>query len=81
METTNDTTATTTKKTRDERTVQRQICTNARKYLSELAAKRAKETGEYVAPTDEELALECKKRWQERLDRMKGKEDVSVYFL
>jgi len=68
------------RKTRDKVTVKRQILTNVRKSLSELASKRAKETGDYLAPTQEEIRAECMKRWQQHLDRMKGKEDISAYF-
>ena len=70
----------TTTRQRDEATIKRQILTNVKKSLAKLAEERAKVNGKYEAPTNEEVAAECKKRGQERLDRMKGKEDISVYF-
>lgn len=76
----NITTAATNPKRREKKTIQRQIHTNAMKALADHAAKRAKETGEYVAPTIEEIKAECQKRWQQHLDRYAVKEDVSVYF-
>lgn len=70
-----------TKKPRSEVSIKRMILTRVRKDLAEAAAKRAKETGgSYIEPTDEEITAECKKRWQNRLDRLKPKEDVSKYF-
>ncbi|MDG5467278.1 hypothetical protein P9J64_02985 [Deltaproteobacteria bacterium IMCC39524] len=67
-------------KKRDEVTIKRQILTNVKKSLSGLASKREKATGVYVAPTQEEIAAECKKRWQDHVERYLPKEDVSVYF-
>jgi len=68
------------KKKRDEKTIKRQIHTNAWKYLLELANKEQQRTGIYAAPTKEAHIAECKKRWQEHLDRKKGPVDISEYF-
>lgn len=67
-------------KHRDEATIKRQILTNAKKYLAELANQRVTDTKPYEAPTREEIAAECKKRWQQHLDRAKVKVDPSEYF-
>jgi hypothetical protein len=69
-----------TKRTRDEKTIKRQILTNVKKYLADLASKRVEAGEEYSAPTKDQISDECKKRWQEHLDRLKAKEDVSDYF-
>ena len=71
---------TVTKRTRDPKTIQRQILTNAKKYLADLADKAFQDTGEYVPPTEGEIKAECKRRWQRHLDQQKEKEDPSSYF-
>lgn len=70
------------KKTRDKKTIQRQIHTNAVKYLTGLANKKyeADTTKDYVPPTEAEIKAECKNRWQEHLDRKNGKKDISSFF-
>lgn len=70
------------KKKREEKTIKRQIHTNAMKYLTRLANKRyeADTTKDYVPPTEAEIKAECKKRWQEHVDREKGQADISMYF-
>ena len=67
-------------RTREEVTIKRQILTNAKKYLTQLADLKFKETNEYSAPTEADLRAECKKRWQQHLERTKGKVDVSAFF-
>lgn len=70
-----------TKKPRSEESIKRQTLTRAINELKGDAAKLAAGTGQpYVAPTKEQIAVECKKRWQQRLDRLKPKEDLSAYF-
>ena len=70
------------KKKRDKGTIKRQIHTNAMKYLTGVANKRyeSDKTKEYAPPTEAEIKVECKRRWQEHLDRENGKEDISMYF-
>lgn len=70
------------KKTRSKDTIKRQIHTNAMKCLTGRANKRyeADTTKDYVPPTEAEIKTECKNRWQEHLDREKGKADISMYF-
>ncbi len=76
-----------TKKKRSTVTVQRQIHTNAMKYLTEQANKRyeeAKANGEenveYRSPTEADIKAECKKRWQRHLEQDKPKMDVTAFF-
>lgn len=69
-----------TTRTRSKTTIQRQIKTNAMKYLMEEANKEFKITGIYTLPTEEKIGMECKKRWLEHEERGKAKEDVSSYF-
>ena len=70
------------KKKRDEKTIKRQIHTNVMKTLTGRANKlyEADKSKPYEPPSDEQIKTECKKRWQEHLDRENGKEDISMYF-
>ncbi len=76
-----------TKKTRDKKTIQRQIHTNALKFLTEQANKNYQEAlkedpeAKYEPPTDDQIRTECKKRWQAHLDRKEDKKDVSSFFV
>lgn len=68
------------KKKRSKTTIQRQIKTNAMKFLMEKANKDFIASGEYNPPTKEKIREECKRRWDEHLERGKEKEDISEYF-
>lgn len=77
------------KKIRGKETIQRQIYKNVLKGLTEQANRdyeeaKAKAIGEenveYKSPTEDEIKAECKKRWQQHLDRKEAKKDVSSYF-
>lgn len=69
-----------TKRPRSEETIKVQIYGHALRYLIELANKEFAVTGEYVAPTEEQIRTECKKRWQKHLDLHADKKDVSMFF-
>lgn len=70
------------KKKRDEKTIKRQIHTNAMKYLTGVANKHyeADKSKPYAPPTETEIKVECKRRWDEHVERGKGKKDISIYF-